>query len=243
MSDNINVKLDDILEASIEWKDKASEILEDFKRRGVGAQVGTDLWIYAAMLRYLKPKNVLEFSCAEGLTTSVLARMIKEDNMDTKLYTFDIHEPHVRTTEGILKNYGIEKYECFVHDMFTELPEHIKDLDLVYIDANHTAEGGKAVIKMLEGRVKENFTYFVHDVPYDKNADNEYGIISINQEWKSYIGTEEGIKGLKTILLTGKHMATSKYSGIDLGASRAIEDVGVNRRGFSMILSNHLIID
>ncbi len=239
------MKLDDILELNKAGADQVNKILNEYISKDMGAQMASDLWIYSSLLKYVKPKNVLEFGCADGLTSSVIAEAIKSSNLDTKLYCFDIDAPSVLNANTNLNNYKIN-HECFVHDIFNPLPDHIKDLDMVFIDADHGFIGGNAILKMLEGRVNDKFIYFVHDINYFKDSGNKYGIYSIYEEWKVYL--EDGnIPNLKTILLTGYAMENSRFGGlIGTNRSRAMsdgDDVKPGKKlGYSMLLSNYLEI-
>lgn len=240
------ILLDDILYENQEAAVISNEILDEFVDKNMGAQMVSDLWIYSSLLKFVKPKNVLEFGCADGLTSAILADTIKRNNLDTKLYCFDIDAPSVERANETLKRYDIN-YECFVHDIFKPLPKHIDELDMVFIDADHGFVGGKAIIELLKGRVSKNFVYFVHDICYFSGSENPHGIYSVYEEWKAYLEGEDKIKDLKTILLTGKYMETSMYGGlIGHNKSKALIDGDLHKPGkklgYSMLLSNYLEI-
>lgn len=77
------------------------------------------LSIYMQLIQDIKPKTIIEFGTYEGGSALWMNDVIKNLNLDCKIYTFDIDDENVKIeSDEILKYYHLDNYQIksFVRD-------------------------------------------------------------------------------------------------------------------------------
>ncbi len=93
--------------------------------------------LLAALVRFCKPKIIVEAGAFQGNTALTLAAVLKHDEIDGHIYTCD---PDPDMSPNIKEN-QLEDYITFFHTTFEEmLPLIPKPIDFVYLDGGKRLE-------------------------------------------------------------------------------------------------------
>lgn len=101
------------------------------------------LYGFVALLR---PKIVLEIGTNHGVGTITMALALKENNISGHIYTFDVIPDCIKKAIKQIINIGVEdSITIYNRTMFNikELRFKNKEIDLAFIDGDHTYEGVK----------------------------------------------------------------------------------------------------
>ncbi len=120
--------------------------------------------LFYRIVKFYKPKNILELGTSLAISTSYLAK----GNTEGKVYTFEGCPSTLEIAKHNLKELNIKNVECILGEFEKNLNntlQKIKELDLVFIDGNHqeipTIEYFKTCLKY-----SNNNTIFIFDDIY-----------------------------------------------------------------------------
>lgn len=130
----------------------------------------TDSLTLHAMLRYLKPKNVIEIGCGRS---SAMMLDTNEKWLDNQMHISFI-EPYPELLKSVMKEddqikQDITVYPKRVQDMPLEKFEELQEGDVLFIDSTHVSKIGSDVhFEMFEifPRLKPGVMIHLHDVCY-----------------------------------------------------------------------------
>lgn len=88
-----------------------------------------------SMIRFIKPKTILEIGSLLGKSTCIIAKAI-ENNECGKLYTCDIEDKSKLTKRNVLKLFPKSNIEFIPGNVESNL-DKIPDVDMVFIDGPH----------------------------------------------------------------------------------------------------------
>ena len=233
----MKISFNELIDKNLQSMEFVDAIFDEFLSIG-GAQKTSDLLIYSSILREIGPDNVLEFSTAEGLTTSVLIKTMNVYRKNTKLLAFDYDDYHVNKSQNVVSKYDLSNTKIIKHSYFE--PLDFKDtFDMVFIDGFHAQKDGEAIVKMIQPLLSGDFVLFIHDIGWDSSSTNDFGIISPYDEWTvwSHLAKQNKLN----VFLTAQLMRNSKYANNQWRSSRALLDSPAGQySGHSMIISNFL---
>lgn len=119
------------------------------------------------MVTELKPEWVVEVGCYIGLSTLHIAKALR-DNRKGKLIAFDLN---VRTAKRNVIDAGLEDYVIFIEGDSAKnaekyLPRYFQgpNLDLAFIDGDHTCKGCSSDFNILVPYLKRNGYVLFHDI-------------------------------------------------------------------------------
>ena len=122
------------------------------------------------LIRELKPKNIVEISPCGGWSSTWILNAIK-DNGFGKLYSYDIVDD---STKVIPKELSKDKWVFIKGDVKKNLHKLPKEIDYVFMDAEHTDEFAKWYTEKLFPLFKPKTTISVHDVFHTTDPNGEY---------------------------------------------------------------------
>lgn len=122
------------------------------------------------LIRELKPKKIVEISPCGGWSTSWILNAIK-DNGTGRLYSYDIVDD---STKVIPKQLAQGRWAFFKGDIKKKMEKIPKDMDYVFIDAEHTANFAEWYTKNLFPIIPKESTISVHDVFHTTDPNGKY---------------------------------------------------------------------
>ncbi len=130
------------------------------------------------LIRELKPKNIVEISPCGGWSSTWILNAIK-DNGFGKLYSYDIVDD---STKVIPKELSKDRWVFTKGDIKKNLHKLPKEIDYVFMDAEHTDEFAKWYIEKLFPFFGQGTIISVHDVFHMADPNREYmeGEVVIN---------------------------------------------------------------
>ena len=126
--------------------------------------------------RYLKPKNMLEFGTAAGISTAYLklpapqARMITMEGCDSlaKVATTTFQKLNVQNTEVRTGNFDT---------LLPKVLNEMKTLDMVFFDGNHRKEPTLEYFNQCVEKVNENSFFVFDDIHWSSGMEEAWEII------------------------------------------------------------------
>ncbi len=158
------VQIEDFGAGSRTFK-SASRKIKDIARRGISTKQQSET-LYKLM-NFLKCRNAIELGTSLGLNTLYLAKVSKDVRITSiegskALYDFAQHLAEKNTISNIR----------FIHSVFEEaLPkvlDEITEIDLLYIDGNHTYDATLQYFKQALEKKHNNSVFIFDDIYWSK---------------------------------------------------------------------------
>lgn len=134
-------------------------------------------------MAYFADGDVLELGCYKGLSTSLLARAIRDAGSSNVVYTADLSQACVDATMAILKKQGIATHvqaSCADAVEFTRrLANNGKKFSFIFVDHSHAYQLVHEVCKLLADVTAPGGFCAFHDFNDGRNADrdnSDYGV-------------------------------------------------------------------
>ncbi|MSP19578.1 MAG: class I SAM-dependent methyltransferase [Bdellovibrionales bacterium] len=166
--------------------------------------------------RSLRPKVCVEIGSARGLSACLIGQALKE-NGSGKLYAIDPHEPtgwndgnsvdSYSLMIANLERFGISSYVEIVRDYSTNIGKTWdKEIDLLFIDGDHSYEGVKADWEVFSPHVSKFGIVVFHDTTWDFHRDSKW--------FRSDMGVPKFVEELR---VSGYQVITiDQYCGISM---------------------------
>lgn len=132
---------------------------QSFNSGGVEAEVGEFLY---ALVRNLKPENVLETGTHLGVSSSYIGQALK-DNGFGKLTTLEILEENKVQAEKLWRQLGLENITCLLEKSVDFSP--IANYDFIFLDSEPEIRFKELVRFYIN--LKEGGYFGIHDLPPD----------------------------------------------------------------------------
>jgi len=121
---------------------------------GIGCTIEDYEFIYG-LTALLRPRTIVEIGTNTGVSSIVMALALKENNIDGKIYTFDISKDWIEVARKQIKEMKLEIYiNSFLGNSSHARHLNIREYDLAFIDGDHTYEGVKKDFENLKDRAK-----------------------------------------------------------------------------------------
>ncbi len=119
------------------------------------------------LLRYKKPKKIVEISTSSGYSTLFMAMALKK-NKQGKIYTFEIDENNQKAARENFKRFEVDDFVESIKGDAKKQIKKIKNLnkaDILFLDSEHTADFARWFIKelVMKNTQKESL-FHIHDV-------------------------------------------------------------------------------
>lgn len=218
----------------------------DLHFRSVTNHVEADFLYF--FVRHFRPKNVIEFSPFEGLSTVILYEALRANNEPFSFATFDLQEFEGFTRR--MQRYGID-LRVNTGDALKTVPQYLKKkdllgkIDLCFVDSEHSYEFAKGYCREVFPLLGEDCILVFHDMCYcpSKITDpfDHYGPVDPSEIVGHYSSYGEGKavseyfsqKGGYKIFLTHKLFGGFGLLSPKLPINQAlIEDLTKEIRGF-----------
>ena len=160
------------------------------------------------IIRYLKPKKILEIGVRSGGSTAIILNAI-DDFEDSKLFSIDLSSDE-SVGECVYKYFPQlkKKWTLFKGNIATEFMEKIgNNIDMVFIDTAHFEPGEILDSLIALPFLKENAIMIFHDIANQIHSHKR-------QEWAPYI-IFNGLRG-KRFLPSGKKILNKNIGAIQL---------------------------
>ena len=135
------------------------------------------------------PGPFLEIGTYRGKSTTVLATALRERGRRVEFYSLDIAPESLESARATLTERGLGRYVTLVHGSLTAFVRAFPEFRprFVFLDGDHSEEGLRRDLALLEGRVPEGGLLLFHDYLDDRNRDpanKDYGIpAAIDASW------------------------------------------------------------
>ena len=173
-----NIKITDFGAGSHINHSKHRKIKDIARNSAKNAKFGTLLY---RIIRYYKPKNILELGTSLGISTLYLAMAESQ----TKIYSFEGCPETARIAKHNFKEMEITNTNIIIGNFKTTLKENLRkinNIDLAFIDGNHqqkpTIEYFKEILKYTN-----NDTIFIFDdIHWSKGMENAWEYIKSHKQ-------------------------------------------------------------
>jgi predicted O-methyltransferase YrrM len=131
-----------------------------------------------------RPLEILELGTSLGITTAYLA---KADSRN-KVVTLEGSEAVAKVAQGVWKALVTENIQCHIGRIEETLGTYAgKQLDVVYVDANHTYEATMRYVDFLLPRMAEKGVIIVDDIHYSTEMERAWKAIKKDKRVTSTI--------------------------------------------------------
>ena len=156
---------------NIEYVEKNYDVFKNlFRATNYGVSGGQLDDIERQFLHYfvefIKPKKIIEFSCAAGCSTVTISKALKMQNIVPDYFeTHDIDPKCTEATKALLDGNDIKFVNIKLGDVFETMNyENLKNADFVFIDSDHRKEFCEKYAKEILPLIKSNAWVAVHDI-------------------------------------------------------------------------------
>jgi predicted O-methyltransferase YrrM len=157
-----------------------TETTERFETLG-GVFSYVDRRVLYSIVRKLKPRTILEVGPREGATTSTIVSAIKRNGLETSYYIFEKDILYLEQLKENLKPYRCDaKFHFEGNVIDNPILEHIRNIDLLFIDGNHDYVFAQWYVKTLFPLLGANSVIHIHDLFYNRSGKGWDDIIMIN---------------------------------------------------------------
>ena len=118
------------------------------------------------LLRYIKPKQIIEVSTSSGYSTLFTALALKK-NKGGRIDTFELDEKVYRAAKKNFKRFQVDKYVNAHLGDAKEETKKIKDLskvDIFFLDSLHNEQFARWFIDSLVLKSKDSALFHMHDI-------------------------------------------------------------------------------
>lgn len=155
------------------------------KRMNWQSGLGEVRFVLYSIARAIKPEVVVEIGSARGKSTCMLALACKQ-NRRGKVYAVDPHTPNSWTDVGVhdssynflidrLRDYDLESWCEVIPATAGEVAKTwSKNIDLFFIDGDHTYEGVKHDFETFQPWFSATCLVMFHDTTWEYVRDDEY---------------------------------------------------------------------
>jgi len=135
-----------------------------------------ELQLLYRLVKYYKPKNILEFGTAAGISTSYL----KSGNINSKMVTMEGCANLAARSEESFKELGLNNIDIAVGNFDTGLENVLKKfstLDFVFFDGNHRKDPTLRYFNQCAQLSNENSIFVFDDIHWSKGMESAWETI------------------------------------------------------------------
>ncbi len=114
------------------------------------------------IVRMIKPKKILEVSPDQGFTTNIILSAMKQNDIEAKLFSFDIHNQSLRHDR---KEGKFQRELILGNAKKTITKEILAEMNFILVDSDHSYSFGLWYAKLFRDSVKPGTFIMVHDWP------------------------------------------------------------------------------
>jgi len=132
------------------------------------------------MVKYFRPKNILELGTSFGITSAYLAK----GNPEAQLYTFEGAASISKIAENNFKKLGIKNVELINGDFGKTLPPFFEKnipIDFAFIDGNHREKPTIEYFNTILSHCNEHSILVFDDIHWSAEMENAWDFIKNNQ--------------------------------------------------------------
>jgi predicted O-methyltransferase YrrM len=130
-------------------------------------------------IQKIKPKNIIEFSPAEGCSTVIISKALSNLNIVPNFFeTHEINEKFADTTEFTLYDFDIDFVKVKRGDVFKTMnKDNLSNADFIFIDSDHGREFAQKYVDNFFLLIKSQCWVAVHDIRFHKLYKNEESFV------------------------------------------------------------------
>ena len=131
--------------------------------------------ILYSVVREFKPQTIIDIGPREGRTTSCIVNaLIKNIELDSKCevryYVFEKDKPYLSGIKQYLKSFSGINFHIDSNVIDSNILDNVKDVDLLFIDANHDYILARWYMQNLFPLLNDNSIIHIHDIYYNKTG-------------------------------------------------------------------------
>jgi predicted O-methyltransferase YrrM len=117
-------------------------------------------------IRELKPKKIVEFSPAQGYSTSIIASALRDENVPVESFeTYEMDEHCACVTEQNLYFQDFEYIKVIHGDVLETMNlKSIEQCDFLFIDSEHCGEFVRKYVDKFFSHIPQGIYVMVHDI-------------------------------------------------------------------------------